>query len=469
LDSFPPEVHSCLIRLPDELPNRVQEITGIAPEDFAQAEEAAFVWNEFDDAARSGELDSFAVAHYAQFERGFLKQFYADHGGEEKFPLPDFCTYRIAKRLFAEAPSGNIRGLAGYLGFELNEIKRAADHVLATTVIWQRIASELHKIGVGDRSALEVWLKAKAPGKSVSTNFRVDRLKRLKLPKGPGIYRMLAKNKEILYVGKATSLHSRVNSYFRGGCVGDRRKLEMLARVWDVEVEECGSPLEAALRENEEIKRLSPHYNRALNSGPRPLVYFSRDFKLVSFAQSAEHPFGPFREKSSVQQLADFILGICTEIYSPIFYDSFPEDVLKDGVKLFCAEEKLGSKWSPTMRELLALGLKFSRREAVDEEEEELPEAEQVVGKIRRMLIRGAEEYRRSKRLGKLVNAEVSWELEDGNWRSLTVANGKINTVEHVAPKDFPWAGLESDDYDRISVLYSELRKRNHRLNSAYR
>src|SRR5687768_2621296 len=46
LDSFPPDVHSALIRLPEELPKRVQEITGIRAEDLAQAEEGAFVWNE---------------------------------------------------------------------------------------------------------------------------------------------------------------------------------------------------------------------------------------------------------------------------------------------------------------------------------------------------------------------------------------------------------------------------------------
>jgi hypothetical protein len=36
------------------------------------------------------------------------------------------------------------------------------------------------------------------------------------LPDTPGIYLYYGKNKELLYVGKATSLRSRVRSYFRG-------------------------------------------------------------------------------------------------------------------------------------------------------------------------------------------------------------------------------------------------------------
>ena len=38
-----------------------------------------------------------------------------------------------------------------------------------------------------------------------------------KLPKSPGVYIMHSKNDDILYVGKAVSLHSRVRQYFQTG------------------------------------------------------------------------------------------------------------------------------------------------------------------------------------------------------------------------------------------------------------
>lgn len=284
---------------------------------------------------------------------------------------------------------------------------------------------------------------------------------------------MLSKTKEILYVGKATSLHSRVNSYFRGGCVGDRRKLEMLARVWDVEVEECGSPLEAALRENEEIKRLSPHYNRALKTNPRPLVFFSRDFSSVSLEQGASHPFGPFRERSAVHQVGELALGLGTGILSPLFYEVFAEGVLAEGVKIFCARENRGPEWRPSIRELLALGLRLSRRPEAEEcdgpEEIEVPEPEQVAASLGRMLSRAGEEYRRAKKLANLLNAKVSWELGDGSWRTIFVKDGKISGREsRSSGKKYPWRGLLSDDYDRISVLQSELRKNHHRIEGLF-
>ncbi len=38
-----------------------------------------------------------------------------------------------------------------------------------------------------------------------------------KLPDTPGVYFFLGSKKEILYIGKATSLKDRVKSYFSGG------------------------------------------------------------------------------------------------------------------------------------------------------------------------------------------------------------------------------------------------------------
>ena len=39
-------------------------------------------------------------------------------------------------------------------------------------------------------------------------------LNRKKLPDAPGVYFFLGRRKEILYIGKATSLRNRITSYF---------------------------------------------------------------------------------------------------------------------------------------------------------------------------------------------------------------------------------------------------------------
>ena len=46
------------------------------------------------------------------------------------------------------------------------------------------------------------------------------------LPRRPGVYRMFDQADEILYVGKAKSLRSRVTSYFRKGAT-DSKTMEI--------------------------------------------------------------------------------------------------------------------------------------------------------------------------------------------------------------------------------------------------
>jgi excinuclease ABC subunit C len=60
----------------------------------------------------------------------------------------------------------------------------------------------------------------------------------------PGVYRMLGKEGEILYVGKARHLRNRVSSYFHGRAHGDRT-LAVVSQVASVEVTVTASETEA--------------------------------------------------------------------------------------------------------------------------------------------------------------------------------------------------------------------------------
>ena len=62
----------------------------------------------------------------------------------------------------------------------------------------------------------------------------MPRDKRLSLPDEPGIYRLLRSNGEVLYVGKASSLKKRVNSYFQKQRRISERTLEMLTQAQDL-------------------------------------------------------------------------------------------------------------------------------------------------------------------------------------------------------------------------------------------
>ena len=65
-----------------------------------------------------------------------------------------------------------------------------------------------------------------------------DKIK--KLPQKPGIYFFIGARKEVLYIGKATSIRSRVMSYFPDDIVGKRSPLiyEMVEQTKSIDFRE---------------------------------------------------------------------------------------------------------------------------------------------------------------------------------------------------------------------------------------
>lgn len=80
------------------------------------------------------------------------------------------------------------------------------------------------------------------------------------LPDTPGVYIFYNTQKEIIYVGKASSLRSRVRSYFAGK-KSPRPIEEMIHEVIDIKTEITDSALEAAILEGYYIKKYRPKYN----------------------------------------------------------------------------------------------------------------------------------------------------------------------------------------------------------------
>lgn len=85
---------------------------------------------------------------------------------------------------------------------------------------------------------------------------------KLNMPEKPGVYFFL-KGMEILYVGKATSLKSRVRSYFSKDLIETRGPLlvDMVFKATNIKWQETDSVLEALILEANLIKKHQPYYN----------------------------------------------------------------------------------------------------------------------------------------------------------------------------------------------------------------
>ena len=490
-DSEVMDVHSSLIQLPagESVPLRVKEITGIRNSDMELARELDSVRDDFKRAlvkyssSSSGER-IIALIHYAQFEEAWLKSLLE----VDELPFDLLCTHRLSKKLFPQVPSRNVRGLTGFFGMRIGEIKRAAQHVLATQKIWSGIVDALTERQITSIGEIRAYLNERPAKKSsrvtvgegtsgavtkpsVAYEYRVDRAKRLALPAKPGIYRMLAKSGEILYVGKATSLKDRVNSYFRGKKGRDSRKLELMAQVWDFETQECDSAIEAALIESDEIKRLNPPYNVSLKDRGRNLIYYDRELATESLLASNDHPIGPFRRFNSVEHLRTFAEGLKKDLICNVFYQPIESETLEAGYELFAAKY---SQFRPdfTVRDHLAFALRLLRllRQAssVDDDVSQDYSAEEIMEKIENLYLHAASTYLRTKSMTRLLWADISW-IESGDEKQLMVRHGKIGDGDvNPAPQcQTPlWQGLAVSDYDRMSVLLTEITKVAHKIKS---
>lgn len=85
------------------------------------------------------------------------------------------------------------------------------------------------------------------------------KLKLSVLPVEPGCYLMKNKDGEIIYVGKAKNLRSRVRSYFTGA--HDEKTMRLVADITEFDFIVTGSEIESLLLENTLIKKHLPRYN----------------------------------------------------------------------------------------------------------------------------------------------------------------------------------------------------------------
>ncbi|MGO1542485.1 MAG: excinuclease ABC subunit UvrC [Luteimonas sp.] len=127
------------------------------------------------------------------------------------------------------------------------------------------------------------------------------------LPNAPGVYRMLAADGGVLYVGKAGSLRKRVASYFSAS-PKSARIMSMLGQVAAMEVTVTRTEIEALLLENQLIKSLRPRYNVLLRDDKSyPYVLLTdEEWPRLAFHRGPRavpgRYFGPYPNAGAVRE-----------------------------------------------------------------------------------------------------------------------------------------------------------------------
>lgn len=144
------------------------------------------------------------------------------------------------------------------------------------------------------------------------------------MPKTPGVYRMLDKAGNVLYVGKAKNLRNRVANYANTGGLS-QRIARMVSHTVSMEIVTTHTEAEALLLEANMIKKLAPRYNILLRddkSFPFILINNEHDYPRIvkhrgSQKEKGEY-FGPFASVGAVNEALTllqkaFLLRPCTD------------------------------------------------------------------------------------------------------------------------------------------------------------
>lgn len=138
--------------------------------------------------------------------------------------------------------------------------------------------------------------------------------KNLKIPTDPGVYLFRDENDNLLYIGKAKHLHSRVKSYFTSSKKPLKTQL-LLSKIKSIDWIIVNNETEALLLENRLVKKNKPKYNIDLKDG-KTFAYISltkeKFPRLLTSRQVSQklESFGPYTDGFTRQDLHRLVIKV---------------------------------------------------------------------------------------------------------------------------------------------------------------
>ncbi|GGC71214.1 putative DNA polymerase III epsilon subunit [Hoyosella rhizosphaerae] len=280
-----------LVNPEQSIPAYIVQLTGITTTMVSKAPTINEVLPAFFEFAQSSTL----IAHNAGFDVGFLKASAQRLDFAWPFPAP-LCTVKLARRVLTkdEAPSVKLSKLALLFRIPHTPTHRALDDARATVDVFHALLERIGNQGIHTLSELNAYMP------NIPTAVRVKRSLADSLPDGPGVYMFRGPSEEILYVGKATNLSSRVRSYFTGS--ETRKSIREMVNIAErVDHITCAHSLEAGVRELRLIAATEPAYNKRSKWPQRSWWINLTDEAFPRFTishRATTNSFGPFSRRS---------------------------------------------------------------------------------------------------------------------------------------------------------------------------
>jgi excinuclease ABC subunit C len=137
------------------------------------------------------------------------------------------------------------------------------------------------------------------------------------IPDAPGVYRFREQSGRVIYVGKAKSLRSRLNSYFADPVNLHQRTRQMVTTAASVDWITVGTEVEALQQEYTWIKEFDPKFNvryRDDKSYPFLAVTLDEEFPRLQVMRGAKRKgvryFGPYSHAWAIRETLDLLLRV---------------------------------------------------------------------------------------------------------------------------------------------------------------
>lgn len=193
--------------------------------------------------------NSILVAHNSSFDYRMLKIEFDRLGYE--FNIPQLCTVKLSKKIIPNLDSYKLGNLVKSVGIPISNRHRASGDALATVELFKLLLIKDTEKVIVNNLIIETKVSPKNKWQTLIN----------KLPNEVGIYYFHDENGKIIYIGKSNNLKNRVNQHLTGK---SKKSLNIQLEIFDISFERTGSELIALLKENIEINKHSPKFNKLL-------------------------------------------------------------------------------------------------------------------------------------------------------------------------------------------------------------